>query len=90
MKRSVAESVLNRASAHTRNAVIEAVPAPEQYCSVPLLQAERSVLDRSLKQSESSLNTFIGPEIAMEPLFKSKGSVTNCMTDRASVHTEKP
>ena len=41
--------------------------APEQYCSAPLLKVERSVSDRFLKQSESSLNTFIGAEIATEP-----------------------
>ena len=49
-------------------------------------------MDRFLKQSESSVNTFIGAEIAIKPhmvndLFKSKGSVANCMMDRASVHT---
>ena len=49
-------------------------------------------MDRFLKRSESSVNTFIRAEIAMEPhlvndLFKSKGSVANCMMDRASVHT---
>ena len=49
--------------------------------------------DGFLKRSESSLNTFIGAEIATEPrfgksdLFKSKGSVANCITDRTSVHT---
>ena len=45
-------------------------------------------MDRFLKRCESS----VSPEIAMEPhmvndLFKSKGSVANCMMDRASVHT---
>ena len=69
MKRSVAESVANRASVHTRNAAFEAVSALEQYCSTPLLKVERSVSDRFLKQSESSLNTFIGAEIATEPRF---------------------
>ena len=63
VKRSVAESVPDRASVHTRNA------APEQYCSAPLLKVEHSVSDRFLKQSESSLNTFIGAEIATEPRF---------------------
>ena len=50
--------------------------------------------DRFLKRSESSLNTFIRAEIATEPelvlvndLFKSKGSVANFITERASVHT---
>ena len=81
-----------KASVHTRNVAFEAVSAPEQYCSTPLLKVERSVSDRFLKWSKSSLNTFIGAEIAMEPvlvndLFKSKGSVTSCITDRASVHT---
>ena len=37
VKRSVAESVPDRASVYTRNADFEAVSAPEQYCSAPLL-----------------------------------------------------
>ena len=37
VKRSVAESVPDRASAHTRNAGFEAVSAPEQYCSGTVL-----------------------------------------------------
>ena len=61
------DSLPGRTSVHTRNAAFEAVSAPEQYCSAPLLKAERSVLDRFLKLSESSLNTFIAAEIAMEP-----------------------
>ena len=64
--------------------------APKQYCSAPLLKLERSVSDRILKRSESSLNTFIGAEIGTESyigIFKSEGSIANCMTDRASVHT---
>ena len=94
VKWSVAESVPDRASVHTRNAGFEAVSAPEQYCSAPVLKAERSVWDRFLKRSESSLNTFIGAEIATEPRFgklsfqmKRKCSLANCITDRASVHT---
>ena len=69
VKRSDAESVPDRASVHTKNAAFEAVSAPEKYCSAPLLKVERSVSDRFLKRSESSLNTFIGAEIAMEPRF---------------------
>ena len=69
VKRSVAESVPVRASVHTRTAAFEAVSAPEQYCSAPLLKVERSVSDRFLRRSESSLNTFIGAEIATEPRF---------------------
>ena len=69
VKRSVAESVPDRASVHTRNAAFEAVFAPEQYCSAPLLKVECSVSDRFLKRSEPSLNTFIGAEIATEPRF---------------------
>ena len=92
LKRSVAESVLECASVHTRTAAFEAVSAPEQYCSAPLLKVERSVSDRFLRRSESNLNTFIGAElqrnlVLVNYLFKSKGSVANCMTDRASVHT---
>ena len=68
VKRSVAESVPDRASVHTKNAVFEAFSAPEQYCSAPLLKVERSVSDRFLKRSEC-LNIFIGAEIATEPRF---------------------
>ena len=67
VKRSDAEGVLDRASVHTRIAAFEAVSAPEHYCSAPLLKVERSVTDRFFKRSESSLNTFIGAEIATEP-----------------------
>ena len=69
VKRSVAESVPDRASVYTRNADFEAVSAAEQYCSAPLLKVEGSVSDRFLKRSQSSLNTFIGAEIATEPRF---------------------
>ena len=90
VKRSVAESVPDRASVHTRTA-FEAVSASEQYCSAPLLKVERSVSDRFLRRSESSLNTFIGAEIATEPRFGKLSfqikSVANCITDRASVQT---
>ena len=43
VKRSDAESVPDRASVHTKDAAFEAVSAPEQYCSAPLLKVERSV-----------------------------------------------
>ena len=69
VKRSITKSVPDRASVHTRNAAFEAVSAPEQYCSAPLLKVERSVSDRFLKQSESSVNTFVGAKIATEPRF---------------------
>ena len=69
VKRSVSESVPDRASVHTRNAAFEAVSAPEQYCSAKLLKVERSASDGFLIQSESSLNTFIGVEIATESRF---------------------
>ena len=93
VKRLEAESVPDRTSVHTRNAAFEAISAPKQYCSDPLLKVEHSVSDRFLKRSESSLNTFIGAKIATEPrlvndLFKSKWIVANCKTGRASsVHT---
>ena len=67
MKRSGAESLADRAYVHTSNAAFEAFSVPKQYCSAPLLKVERSVSDRFLKRSESSLNTFIGAEIATEP-----------------------
>ena len=38
VKRSVAESVPDRAFVHTRNAAFEAVSALEQYCCALLLQ----------------------------------------------------
>ena len=57
----------DRAPVHTSNAAFEAVSAPEQCCSAPLLKVERSVSDRFLKWPESSLNTSIGAEIATEP-----------------------
>ena len=69
VKWSIAESVPDRASVHTRNAAFETVSAPEQYCSAPQLKVERSVSDRFLKRSESSLNTSIGAGIAPEPRF---------------------
>ena len=69
VKRSITESVPDRTSVHTRNAAFENVYASEQYSSAPLLKVERSVLDRSLKQSESSLNTFIRAEIVTDPRF---------------------
>ena len=43
VNQSVAESVPDRASVHTRNAAFEAVSAPEQYCSAPLFKVKRSV-----------------------------------------------
>ena len=51
VKRSVTESVPDRACVHTRNAAFQAVSAPEQYCSAPMLKVERSVSDRFLKRS---------------------------------------
>ena len=67
VKRSIAESLPDRASVHTRNAAFKAVSALEQYCSTPLLKVECSVSDRFLRWSESCLNSFIGAEIATEP-----------------------
>ena len=84
-KRSVAESVPDRASVHTRNFAFEAFSGPEQYCSAPLLKVERSVSDRFLKRSESSLSTLSEQKALVIDLFKSKESVANCMTE--IVHT---
>ena len=50
VKWSAAEIVPDRASVHTRNTAFEAVSAPEQYCSTPLLKLERSVSDKFLKR----------------------------------------
>ena len=86
VRRSVVESVRDMASVHTRNAAFEAVSVPEQYCSAPLLKVERSVSDRFLKRSESNLKLQLNL-LLVNDLFKSKESVVNCMTDRASVHT---
>ena len=93
VKRSVAESVQDRASVHTRNVVFEAVSAPEQNCSAPLLNVKRSLSDRFCKRSQSSLNTLSEQKlqqnlVLVNNLLKSKGSVANCMMDRACVHTE--
>ena len=52
VKLSVAESVHDMDSVHTRNAAFEAVLAPEQYCSAPLLKVGRFVSDRFLKRPE--------------------------------------
>ena len=67
VKRSVRKRLLDKASVYTRNAAFEAVSAREQNCSAPLLKVEHSLSDRFFKQYESSLNTFIGAEIATEP-----------------------
>ena len=50
VKRSVAESVPDRASVHTRNAAFEVFSAPEQYCSSPLLKVKRSLSGRFLQR----------------------------------------
>ena len=67
VKRSITESVPDRASVHTWNTALKAFPAPELYCSTPLLKAERSVSDRFLKRPKSSLDAFIGAKHATEP-----------------------
>ena len=92
VKRSVAASVPDRASVHTRNAVFEAVSAPEQNCSALLLKVERSVSDRFLKRSESSLNTLSEQKlqrnlVLVNNLLKSKVSVANYITPGACIHT---
>ena len=69
VKRNVAESLPDGTSVHIMNAVFEAVSVLEKYCSAPLLKVERSVWDRFLKRSESSLNTLIRAEIATEHRF---------------------
>ena len=57
-------------------------------CSTPLLKMERSVSDSFLKWFESTLNTFIEAKHALvNDLFKSKGSVADCITDMACVYT---
>ena len=60
LKQSVAESVPDRASVHTRNAAFEAVSAPEKNCSSPLLKVERSVSETVRVKSQP----FIGAENA--------------------------
>ena len=91
VKRSVAESVPDRASVHTRNAAFAAVSAPKHNCSAPLLKVERSVSDRFLKRSLSNLNTLSEQKlqrnlVLVNYFLNLKGSVANCMTDRACVH----
>ena len=58
VKRSITENVPDLASVYTRDAAFEVVSAPEQNCCAPQLKVERSVSDRCLKRSESSLNTL--------------------------------
>ena len=53
VKRGVAESVPDRTSIHTRNAVLETVSAPEQYCSSPLLKVKRSGYVHTVPDSET-------------------------------------
>ena len=53
---------------------------------------ESSVSDRFLKRCESSLDTLSEQKlqrnfVLVKDILKSKGSVANCMTDRACVHT---
>ena len=77
-KRSVVGSVPDEASVHTRSAAFEAVSALEQNCSPPLLKVERSVSDRFLKRSESSVNTLSEQKlqrnlVQVNNLLKSKG-----------------
>ena len=60
VKWRVAEIVSNGISIHTRNAVFEAVSAPEQYCSAPLLEVEQKlqrnlVLVNDLSNQEGAL-----------------------------------
>ena len=83
VKWSVTESVLDRASIQTMNAAFEAVSAPEENCSTPLLKVEHSLSDRFLKRSESSLNTLSEQKL----IFSNQKSVASCMTDMACVHT---
>ena len=64
MEQSVAENVPDRTPVPTRNSAFEAVSAPGQTCSAPLL---RSPANWFLKQSESSQNTFIRAKHATEP-----------------------
>ena len=59
VKWSVAESVPDRASSvHTRNAAFEAVSAPEQYWSAPLLEVERSVSDKQRGKTRHWLERY--------------------------------
>ena len=78
VKRSVAQSVPDRASVHTRNAGFEAVSAPEQYCSAPLLKVERSVSDRFLQRSELTLFRLGGAQCAPPYRFFSCCAETAC------------
>ena len=69
VKWSIVESLPDGTSVHIMNAAFEAVPVPEKYCSALLLKVQRSVSDRFLKRSDSSLNTLIGAEIVTEHRF---------------------
>ena len=94
LKRGVAESVLDRASGHTRNAAFEAVSAPEQYCSAPLLKSGtfRTRIGYVFENVRIKPEHFYwsrncnGTSFWSHNLFKSKGSIANCMPDRAPIH----
>ena len=94
VKRSVAESVPDRASFHTRTAAFEAVSAPEQYCSAPLRCWKWNVPYRiGFWYGPNQVWTLLSEQklqrnlVLVNYLFKSKRSVANCITDRAYVHT---
>ena len=94
VKRSIAESVPDRASVHTRKAAFEAVSALEYYCSAPPCRWKWNVLYQiDFWDKPSQVWTLLSEQklqrnlVLVNDLFKSKGSATNCMTDRASVYT---
>ena len=63
VKQNAVNCVSNRAPVHNGNASSGTIFVPEQDCSAALLKVERIVLDRFLKRSGSSLNTFVGVKI---------------------------
>ena len=99
-ERSVAESVPYRllftlGKLFSKQFLLRNSTAPEQYCSAPLRSAVESgtfligwvfvtVRIKSEHLSEQKLQRNL---VLVDYLFKSKGIVTNCITDRASVHT---
>ena len=77
-----------------RNAAFEAFFTPEQYCSAPLRCWKWNVPYRiGFSNGPNQVWTLLSEQklqrnlALVNDLFKSKGSITSCMTDRGSVHT---
>ena len=54
-----AESVPDRASGHTGDAAFQAVSAPEQYFSAPLLKVERAVFRQVFETAQTGAKEIL-------------------------------